>query len=164
MSLDNSGQPEFIKNPQHIVVSNGEALLIENASGTNIFVVDSSANSVKSYGPPITAKTSSYTVLATDSGTFFTTEGASGAVTFTLPAVGTTHFHAWFFCAEDQTMTVASAAGDDMVLFNDVAADSLAFSTSSEKAGGGCYCISDGTKWMVLVNLAIETQTPVVAT
>jgi hypothetical protein len=34
----------------------------------------------------VSIKTAAYTVLDTDVGTTFTTEGASGAVTFTLPA------------------------------------------------------------------------------
>ena len=34
----------------------------------------------------VTIKTANYTVLTTDVGTTFTTEGASGAVTFALPA------------------------------------------------------------------------------
>jgi len=34
----------------------------------------------------VSVKTAAYTVLSGDCGTLFTTEGASGAVTFTLPA------------------------------------------------------------------------------
>ena len=112
----------------------------------------------------VAAKTASYSVVEADSGKFFTTEGASGAITFTLPAVGTSGLFFSFYNAEDQNMIVASVAGDDMVAFNDVAADSVAFQTTSEKAGSRIDVVSDGTKWMTSVFLAAETVTPTIAT
>ena len=96
----------------------------------------------------VTAKTSDYTVTAVESGTIFTTEGAGGAVNFTLPSQGA-GLHFWFTNAEDQNMTITADTADTMVTFNDVAADSVAFSTSSEKVGGAAFVFSDGTKWMV---------------
>ena len=96
----------------------------------------------------VTAKTSDYTVTAAESGTIFTTEGAGGAVNFTLPSQGA-GLHYWFTNAEDQNMTITADTADTMVTFNDVAADSVAFSTSSEKVGGAAFVFSDGSKWMV---------------
>ena len=97
-------------------------------------------------------KTSSYTVVAADAGTLFMTTGASGAVTFTLPtkAAGLGPFE--FLNMADQNMTVASAgSADDIVAMGDLGADSIAFSTSSQKIGGRVrlVCDASGTKWLV---------------
>jgi len=96
----------------------------------------------------VTAKTSDYTVTAVESGTIFTTEGAGGAVNFTLPSQGA-GLHFWFTNAEDQNMLITADTADTMLTFNDLAADSVGFSTSSEKIGGAAFVFSDGTKWMV---------------
>jgi len=96
-----------------------------------------------------TAKTASYTVTAAESGTVFTTQGTSGTVVFTLPSQGA-GLHYWFHNLEDQTMTVTADTADTMATFNDVAADSVGFATSSEKVGGGFFVYSDGTNWAVM--------------
>jgi len=115
---------------------------------------------------PVSAKTAAYTVLNKDCGTLFTTTGASGAVTFTLPTASAANAGVWFefFNSVDQTMTIACATNDTLIVFNDVAADSIAFSTASEKIGGGVRVVSDGSKWLVFVALGAETQTPTIAT
>lgn len=101
------------------------------------------------------AKTSAYTVGSTtsallESGTLFTNTGAVGSVTFTLPtrAAGLVYH---FLVVADQTVIVASAAGDDMVTVNDAAADSVAFSTAGDKIGGfvTVSCNAAATKWYV---------------
>lgn len=46
---------------------------------------------------------------------------------------------------------------------NNAAADSVAYSTSSEKIGGAFWCHNTGTKWVALP-LAEETQTITVGT
>lgn len=110
-------------------------------------------------------KTADYTVLATDNGTLFTTRGAVGAVNFTLPAIAK-GLEYKFFVEADQSLTITSATADTLVVFNDLAADTIAFSTSSEKIGGSftVRANDDASKWLVFVNLGIETQTPVIAT
>lgn len=115
----------------------------------------------------VVAKTASYTVLEADQGTLFTTEGAGGAVTFTLPATADLPA-GWFVeflnCA-DQNMIVAAGTADTMVVFNDIAADSIAFSTTSEKAGGYIKCVKlTGSLIGVIVGLGAETQTPTIVT
>lgn len=107
----------------------------------------------------ITAKTSNYPVTLGESGTLFTTEGG-GAVVFTLPTATDGVWYE-FFAAEDQTMTV-QAGSAIMVLFNNVAATSLAWSTASEKAGQGCRVWSDGLKWF-LAEMNHEAITTVIA-
>ena len=111
----------------------------------------------------IVVKTSSYTITADDFGTVFTTRGATGAVTFTLPSAATTNNGEWVLFANvaDQNMIVAGA-DEEIVTFNDLTADSIAYQTASEKIGGAFLAVSDGTSWIVLP-IAQEAQTVTVA-
>lgn len=113
----------------------------------------------------VVAKTSDYTVTAADNGTLFTNGGASGAVVFTLPTIAK-GLRYRFFVEADQNVTVTAGTADTLVVFNDAAADSIAFSTSSEKIGGSVEVVANAaaTKWLVMVNLGAETQTPTIAT
>ena len=106
-----------------------------------------------SYSPRIIAKTAAYSVLARETGTYFTTTAATQAITFTLPVLvsGT----AWvfeFFNGADQSMTVTAGTADTAVTFNDLAADSVAFSTASEKIGGHIIAFTDGTTLFVVAH------------
>ena len=100
------------------------------------------------------AKTSAYTVVNQDNGTLFTTLGAVGAVTFTLPAITASKGQRYgFYSAADQTMTVASAAAADLITFNNIAASSVAFSTGTEKIGGYVEVLGlDNNKWAVVAH------------
>jgi len=111
----------------------------------------------------VEAKTASYTVTADDMGKVFTTRGASTAVTFTLPAASSELAGAVveFYAAADENLVVAGQ-DEELVVFNDLTADSIAFQTSSEKIGGGFRAVCDGTSWIV-VPLATETQTVTIA-
>lgn len=112
----------------------------------------------------VVAKTANYTVTTADCDTLFTNRGASGAVTFTLPATASKGLRFGFFVVANQDVTVTAGTADTMVCFNDAAADSIAFSTSSEKIGAMVEIIGDGTGWLTLVHLGAETQTPTIAT
>ena len=114
----------------------------------------------------IKAKTTDYTVVDQDNGTLFTTLGAAGAVNFTLPAHASNQGQRYgFYSAADQNLTVTSATAATIICFNDLAADSVAFSTSSEKIGGMFEVIGlDNNKWIVLPRLGADTQTITVAT
>ncbi len=112
----------------------------------------------------VVAKTANYTVTNADADTLFTNRGAAGAVTFTLPANARKGLRFGFFVVADQNVIVASGTADTMVVFNDAAADSIAFSTASEKIGAMIEVIGDGTGWLTLVHLGAETQTPTIAT
>lgn len=111
----------------------------------------------------VVAKTASYTVTAADMGKTFTTRGATGAITFTLPAASDALNGAEvrFLNVADQNMIVAGA-DEELVVLNDLTADSIAFQTSSEKIGGGFLALCDGTSWIVLP-WATETQTVTIA-
>ena len=112
----------------------------------------------------VVAKTANYTVTTDDTDTLFTNRGATGAVTFTLPATARKGLRFGFFVVADQNVIVAAGTADTMVCFNDPTADSIAFSTSSEKVGAFIEIIGDGTGWLTLVHLGAESQTPTIAT
>ena len=107
----------------------------------------------------VVQKAAAYTVLATESGTVFTT---GAAVTFTLPdpADGLVY---WFICSNAAAMTVTAAAANIFILFNDLTATSIAFSTGGEIIGSGVMVVSDGTYWYGFVHLAAESVTPTIA-
>ncbi len=113
---------------------------------------DAAANANKFPWLAVRAKTADYTVTLADRGVCFTTDGASGAVNFTLPALSiAAKGHIFeFMSTTDNNVTVTSAAGNDIVAFNDLAASSVAISTSSKKIGLGIRikANSAGTKWI----------------
>jgi hypothetical protein len=115
----------------------------------------------------IAAKTAAYTLTPDDNGKVFTNRGAAGSVTFTLPPTADIPigFNARFFnVVIDQNLVVAShGSADNIVAFNDPTADSIAFSTASERAGSGVEMVWDGTGWLAFVSLGAETATPTVA-
>jgi hypothetical protein len=95
--------------------------------------------------PRIVAKTAAYTVTPQESGTIFTTTGATQAINFTLPAISTGPWVFYFIAGAAQNLTVTAETADTMVTFNDLQADSIALSTSGEIIGGGFMAFCDGT-------------------
>lgn len=88
----------------------------------------------------VVAKTANYTVNPNldSAGTIFTNAGAAGTITFTLPAITSRAFLGFWYRfrgVADQTVTVATAVADTLLTLNDVAADSLSFSTGGQKIG-----------------------------
>ena len=115
--------------------------------------------------PRIVAKTAAYSPKATESGTFFTTTGATADVTFTLPVlVSGTSWIFDFYCGADYEMLVAAGTADTAVTFNDLAADSVAFTTASEQIGGHIRAFTNGTTLFIIPSLASEAQTVTIAT
>lgn len=110
----------------------------------------------------VVAKTSAYTVNANESGTFFTTYGATAAVTFTLPAVASGLIY-FFSSAADVAMTVAAGTAETMVAYNNVAADSIALGTASKIVGGIIVAVCDGTYWHTGLIAGQSTQTVTIA-
>ncbi len=101
--------------------------------------------------PNFVAKTGDYTITSADNFTTFTNAGAgSTAVNFTLPTLANGLCYS-FRVIDDASLTVTSAAGNDMVAYNDKQASSVAFSTSSQKIGGGFRIYSNpaATQWIV---------------
>ena len=120
--------------------------------GGRYLLSDNISNQAAALGLPIVerAKATDYTVTTSDMGVLFTNTGAAGAVNFTLPAIEA-GLAFEFQVVADQDLTVTSAAGDDMVAFNDAAADSVAFSTAGQKIGGRLLVHANdaGTLWYV---------------
>lgn len=102
-------------------------------------------------------KAANYTVKANDpGGTLFVAK--TGAVTFTLPppAAALLGKAFYFLNGVNADMTVATATADTAITTNDVAADSVAASTSSKKIGAlimaVCVSIDAGStyQWAVV--------------
>lgn len=104
------------------------------------------------------------TLLAKDSGTIYHNVGLTASHTLTLPAISTGPFYFKIIQGAGYSIVVTAATADTMITFNDAAADSVTFSTSSEIIGGHYEVICDGTSLFVLPILASEAQTVTVAT
>ena len=102
----------------------------------------------------IEAKTANHTIVKEDFGKLFTNRGATGAVTFTLPAVvpGFKSCYVEFYTLEAQDVTIAGTAGE-LVTFNDAAANSVAFSTAGDEIGNYAKAICDGTSWLIILGI-----------
>lgn len=110
---------------------------------------------------PIKTVSAAYTVTDYDTGSVII---VNAAATITLPAAaGRKGIHVTIVVGADVSVTIQATAGE-LVAFNDVAANSIAFSTSAEKAGNAVHFVCDGTKWYTLVHLAAETATPTIVT
>jgi len=96
----------------------------------------------------VVAKTAAYTCKVKESGTYFTTEGASGGVTFTLPAVANSdNVVYWFYCAEDYAMTIA--ASSTLVVGNNAAANTVSCDQATQIVGTAFMAVCDGSLWYV---------------
>jgi hypothetical protein len=100
-------------------------------------------------------KTASYTCLAEDSGKVFTNKGATGAVTFTLPALSAVEkgWNASFINVVDQNLVITppTADLDKVVADGDATADTLTSSTTSHKIGAAVQVIAGDDQWLVFM-------------
>ncbi len=96
------------------------------------------------------SKTANYTVLATDNGANFDNTGASGAITFTLPAIAN-GYHFGFSVAAAQTVTISSNEGANIVAPGNAAASNIAFQTPGQQIGSfvRVYTNPAGTLWYI---------------
>lgn len=107
-----------------------------------------------------------YTVDKEDSGWLLC---ITAAVTITLPTPDSTWEGVYvdIFNAADNSVTISTNTTDTLITFNDIAADSVAWSTSSEKIGAAGRFIAHnvgGTyKWLHL-HFTEETLTETVST
>ena len=87
-----------------------------------------------------------------------TNRGAAGAVVVTLPDDATAGDWFAYVGVANQNITFQSETADTLVAgLNDAAADSLAFSTSSEKIGATALGFFDGTQWHVQAVIGTAT-------
>jgi hypothetical protein len=93
-------------------------------------------------------KTASYALLNTDNGTQFSNSGATGAITFTLPAIANGYSFG-FFCAANQAITISSNEGSNIIAENNASASNIAISTAGDILGGSLrfYSNPGATKW-----------------
>lgn len=103
------------------------------------------------------------TLTEAHNGSHIMVRGATGAVTLTLPATPKRGLRFRVTNVSDQNLIVAAGTADTMVTLNDLAADSVALSTSSEKIGGTFEFIGDGTGW-VCIPMRWEAQTITIVT
>lgn len=122
-----------------------------------------SFNGLGSHAPIIKKISASATLTAADSGTIYHVTGATAAVTVTLPAISTGPFSFLIINGSDVDLTVAAGTADTAVTFNDLAADSVAFSTSSEKIGGAVEVYCDGVTLFVLGRICSSYQNVTIA-
>ncbi len=95
----------------------------------------------------VVRKTAAYTINAgvDRSGTIFTNGGASGSVTFTLPApkLDLLGYYYKFVGLVNEVIVVATATADTLIGFNDVDLDSIATGGSGQRIGAwiSVYCV-----------------------
>jgi hypothetical protein len=99
--------------------------------------------------PKIVAKTAAYTIKASETGTIFTTVGATAAVVFTLPRIAEGPWHFKFVNCVDLAMTITTPAGtadkDHLIADNAVDNDSIAVDLTGARIGGMIEVYCDGT-------------------
>lgn len=104
---------------------------------------------------PIT-KVASGTLLPTESGTLIVNR-STAAATYTLPAPQANLVYN-FVNAVDQNLIVACATPVGVAL-NNLAANSIALSTTSQRIGGRLIAESDGDRWFLACGSAGHTPT-----
>lgn len=109
---------------------------------------------VSSYipGSVVSTVTADTTVTEAMAGQMFVTNGAA-AITFTLPASPKQGLEYSFYNAVDQNIVLTCATTDILIVFNDIAADTVALSTVATKVGGSFRVIGTGTKWLVIPSI-----------
>lgn len=112
----------------------GTGITIANTAHT--ITISSSAGS-----QTVTAQTSNYSVLAADTGTVFTTTGASGTVIFTLPA-GVTGYYYRFYIDATQTLEVLAPASNTIRLGGTISATAGNIQASVQGGSVTLLCIA----------------------
>lgn len=115
-------------------------------------------NGMGARAPIMEVKTASFTATSADSGKVFLIVGATADVVVTLPAINTGPFRFEIVNLSDVSCTPTAATADTIATFNDLAADSVAFSTASEKIGGAFDVLCDGTTLAVLARICSSYQ------
>lgn len=92
----------------------------------------------------VLAKTANYTLTVADADSLVTNQGASGAVTITLPSASTGYRYC-FYVYEAQTLYVDAASGDQIHALTNAAGDRI-----SNAAAGSAICLTaiDSTYWV----------------
>jgi hypothetical protein len=119
---------------------------------------------LKNASPVVVDKAASYTVEPQDNGKIIV---ATAAATLTLPPVANV-WNGWnvtCYNAANTSMVVSAPTGT-LVTMNDLACNSVAYSTTNEKVGGCVRIVYDLalTKYLAFLMPAAESQTVTYAT
>jgi hypothetical protein len=106
----------------------------------------------------VVAKTADYTVLATESGTIFTTLGNAADIEFTLPTAAT-GLNDMFVNYVNYVLLITAGPADTVVAHNNAAADGVSATQDTEQIGCGFKMICDGTYWYALPIFGTEDAT-----
>ena len=95
------------------------------------------------------SQTASYTVLTSDNGSMLDNTGATGAITFTLPAIASGLVYT-FVVVADQNVTISSNEGSNIIGPANAAASNIIFQTPGSRIGGVArlYTNPGATKWI----------------
>ncbi len=105
-------------------------------------------------------KITDYTVVEADNNVLFTASTAD--VEFTLPVTAKKGLRYGFYQTANFEMLITAGTVDTLVAFNNAAADGISYTTTAEQIGGYFEVIGNGTKWLTIVGLGIDTQTPTI--
>lgn len=124
------------------------------------FLFDAPAGAQAFQGHQVTDQVAgNTTVVAADNGKLFI---ATAAAVFTLPTKAVGLAFEFLQTADADTSIVSAGSADDIIAFGDATADSVAFSTSSEKIGSRarfeCVYVGANLRWIVS-NLGGTTMT-----
>jgi hypothetical protein len=121
------------------------------------FFMDDGHKYMLDYQRPLT-KATDYTVVNADHGTEFNTDGAAGAVTFSLPATPLAGLEFYFRNTAAQNMIIDGASDIVVAGHTTLDADTITFSTAGDKLGAYVRVRGDGTYWQA-ANLSDATAT-----
>jgi len=137
--IENASDPAVTSDSANLSVQAGT--LWRNTTTGDVFICTNPAPgaavwkkvTLQPYMSSVQATGTTLGPTAAQTGSRFIVSNAA-AVAVTLPAVAE-HLVYEFLRTADEEMVVASAAGDDMVVGNDVAADSVTFTTAGQQIG-----------------------------
>jgi hypothetical protein len=127
-----------------------QAIALGNPETGDVFLVDVAGQRVQNTALPLLTKrmtaayTTTHTLDATDTFAVFSNQGATGSVTYNLPAA-TAGLDLCFYVFAAQTVAIDPAAGDQIHALTDAAGDRV-----QNNAAGSYLCLLalDATNWI----------------
>jgi hypothetical protein len=147
---------KFLKIAGAALVGNANEYLARNALAMlGCLLDDDKTNSLSGIYQRQSTKITNYTVVAADNNTRFTATTADA--TFTLPTIRA-GLKFEFLRASDHNLVITSAAGDDIIVGNDLTADSITYSTAGNKIGARvtveAIYVGAALRWLATINVA----------
>lgn len=144
----------------NVVNATGDFLVYRdpnNQANSEKFVVEADGT-LQKFKVNVVTKTAAYTVTSADSGTFFTTFGATNGVVFTLPAVEDGLFYRFMAATINAgaSMAITAPANGTLVAFNTINATTLTVANGGRICGMAVDVWSNGTKWFANTIMAFD--------